>query len=73
MLDAYKKEGGDWVEYERRFLALIADRRVEQTLSRSTLESACLLCSEDKPNHCHRRLVVEYLKQKWGNLEVEHL
>ena len=73
MLDAYKKEGGDWVEYERRFLALIADRRVEQTLSPSTLESACLLCSEDTPTHCHRRLVLEYLKQKWGNLEVEHL
>jgi len=23
----------------------------------------CLLCSEDKPHHCHRRLVAEYLKE----------
>lgn len=73
MLDAYKKAGGDWSDYEKRFLALMAERRVEQTVPRSELDEACLLCSEDRPHHCHRRLVVEYLQQKWGGMEVHHL
>jgi uncharacterized protein (DUF488 family) len=73
LLDRYKKDGGDWADYERRFLSLMAERRIEQTVPRASLEGACLLCSEDKPHHCHRRLVVEYLKQSWGDLEVQHL
>src|SRR5204863_473899 len=33
-----------------------------------------LLCSEDTPEHCHRRLVLEYLNEKWGNtMNVIHL
>jgi uncharacterized protein (DUF488 family) len=73
MLDAYKKQKGDWALYERQFLALIADRRVEETVSRAVLDGGCLLCSEDTPKHCHRRLVAEYLKEKWGDVEIEHL
>lgn len=73
MLDAYKKAGGDWFDYEKRFLALMAERRIEENVPRSVVEDACLLCSEDTPRQCHRRLVVEYLQQKWGGLEVAHL
>ncbi len=73
MLDAYKKGGGDWDDYERRFLALMAERRIEEIMPRSTLDGACLLCSEDKSKQCHRRLVVEYLQRKWGDIEVAHL
>jgi len=73
LLDAYKKDGGQWAEYENRFLALMATRRIEETVPRDTVDGACLLCSEDKPHHCHRRLVAEYLKDKWGGLEILHL
>ena len=73
MLDAYKKERGDWTEYERRFLDLMATRHIEQAVAHEALDGACLPCSEDKPHHCHRRLVVEYLKEKWGDLEISHL
>lgn len=73
MLDAYKKDGGDWSDYEKRFLALMAERRIEDTVTRSVLDGACLLCSENTPKHCHRRLVVEYLQKKWGGIEVAHL
>lgn len=73
MLDAYKRDGGDWADYEKRFLALMAERRIEDTVQRSALDGACLLCSEDKPKQCHRRLVVEYLQHKWGDIEVAHL
>lgn len=73
MLDAYKKEKGSWPEYEKRFVELIASRGIETTLTRDAIDGACLLCSEDKPHHCHRRLVAEYLKEKWGNIEIVHL
>jgi uncharacterized protein (DUF488 family) len=73
MLDEYKKQGGAWTDYEKRFLDLIEKRQIEKAVSPEALDGACLLCSEDKPHHCHRRLVAEYLKQKWGNLEIRHL
>ena len=73
ILNAYKKEGGDWGVYERRFLDLIRSRRIEDKVSREMLDSACLLCSEEKPYHCHRRIVAEYLKEKWGDIEIEHI
>lgn len=73
MLDAYKKAKGAWRDYEQRFLELMTQRRIEDTVARADLEGACLLCSEDRPHHCHRRLVAEYLKEKWGGLEIVHL
>ena len=73
MLDAYKKRGHDWSEYEKQFLTLMAERHVEETVPRDLLENACLLCSEEKPVHCHRRLVAEYLNSKWGGIETVHL
>jgi len=73
MLDEYRKDREDWTTYEQRFLALIKERRVELTLSRDVIAGSCLLCSEEKPHHCHRRLVAEYLQQHWGNVEIIHL
>ncbi len=72
ILDAYKKHKRPWQEYEERFLDLMAQRRIEE-LDRESLDGGCLLCSEDKPHHCHRRLVAEYLRNKWGDVEIEHL
>ena len=73
ILDDFKKKGGDWSTYESRFLDLMRVRRVEQTVARETIADGCLLCSEDTPEHCHRRLVAEYLDQHWGGLQVTHL
>ena len=73
ILDPYKKvKNGDWQLYERQFLDLIRSRQIEN-MPREVLEGGCLLCSEEKPHHCHRRLVAEYLKEKWGNVEIEHI
>jgi uncharacterized protein (DUF488 family) len=74
MLDSYKKEKGSWEEYERRFLGLMADRKVEEKLDAGIFAvPTVLLCSEPEPDHCHRRLVLEYLQQKWSNLTIHHL
>lgn len=73
MLEGYKKNGGDWAAYEREFLALMAERRIETTVDKSLLAGACLLCSEPTPHYCHRRLVAEYLRGKWGDVDIQHL
>ncbi len=73
MLNAYKKQKEPWTDYEKKFLELMKNRRIEETIPRETVEGACLLCSEDKPHYCHRRLVAEYLNSKWGGLDIVHL
>jgi uncharacterized protein (DUF488 family) len=74
MLDNYRKRKGSWDAYERCFLALMAERKVEEKLERDSFAvPTVLLCSEPKPEHCHRRLVLEYLQQKWSNLTIHHL
>ena len=73
ILDALKKQKGDWKVYERNFLDLMAQREVEKKIKPELLQEACLLCSEHLPHHCHRRLVAEYLSAKWGGIETKHL
>jgi uncharacterized protein (DUF488 family) len=73
ILDAYKKQKGDWQTYETQFLKLMADRQVENTVPKELLDRGCLLCSEEEPHHCHRRLVAEYLAAKWGDVRITHL
>ena len=73
MLDDYKKRRGDWETYEARFLDLMRERRIEKTFPKETFVDGCLLCSEDQPHHCHRRLVAEYLNDRWGGVEIAHL
>jgi hypothetical protein len=74
MLDGYKKQKGSWEQYEKQFLALLADRKVEQRLDAGIFAvPTVLLCSEPTAEHCHRRLVLEYLQQKWFNLTIHHL
>ena len=73
ILTDYKKKTGDWETYEQRFLQLMQERQIETKISPEMLDGGCLLCSEAKPHHCHRRLVAEYLNQKWGNVSICHL
>ena len=74
ILDPFKKrKNGDWDLYERQFLDLMSQRRIEETVSRELLDGGCLLCSEETPHHCHRRLVAEYLQEKWDGVAIEHI
>jgi uncharacterized protein (DUF488 family) len=73
MLDGYKKNKGEWSVYESEFLNLMKSREIETKVSKEIISEGCLLCSEEKPEHCHRRLVAEYLQQHWGDVEIIHL
>lgn len=57
----YRKTG-DWVRFEQRYLKLLQQRQVERHIEPGWFEDgAILLCSEVKPDRCHRRLAAEYL------------
>ena len=75
ILDAYKRKGAmPWQEYEDRFLALMQARGIDTALDRRDFEKrTVLLCSEATPDQCHRRLVAEYLAERWGEVEIVHL
>jgi len=73
LLDEYRKNGQDWSAYEKAFLDLVSRRRIEDRVSEDLLDRACLLCSEETPDRCHRRLVAEYLLNALGNIEIIHL
>ncbi len=73
ILNTYRN-GGGWPGYERAFLDLLRERRVEETLDRDLFEvPTVLLCSEATPEHCHRRLVLEYLDREWDSIRAVHL
>ena len=73
ILDEYKKNKGDWSVYEEQFLELMAERNIENKMSSEIADGDCLLCSENEPLQCHRRLVAEYLNEKWSNIEIRHI
>ena len=74
MLDEYKKNGGNWETYEARFTELMIKRKIEDNISKDMVDQGCLLCSEDKPHNCHRRIVAEYFRDRWaGETKISHL
>lgn len=74
IIRAYR-ETGDWNKYEAEYTKLLAERRVAERLDKRFFKErvCCLLCSEPTPEHCHRRLIAEYLAQLWGDVEIIHL
>lgn len=74
LFDGHRKEGMSWEAFSERFLALMAERRIETALAPSDFETrTALLCSEATAERCHRRLVCEYLAGHWPELQAVHL
>ncbi len=73
ILDEYRNNEGDWAVYEQKFMELMREREIHKRVDPDLIADGCLLCSEDKPDHFHRRLVAEYLKSHWGDVEVTHI
>ena len=73
-LNEYRKTG-NWAKFEQSYLELIRQRQVERHIAPALFEDgAVLLCSEVKPDHCHRRLAAEYLAHSMlAGANIEHL
>jgi uncharacterized protein (DUF488 family) len=74
ILDEYRKSK-DWQTFEQKFQCLLHERNPAERFAQSTdgHNSVCLLCSEDKPDQCHRRLVAEFIQKQRADVEVRHL
>lgn len=73
LLDSYRKHGTDWQSYETAFISLLRERQVETSWAGLLRDSDCLLCSEESPARCHRRLVAEYLAGHRSDVEIRHI
>lgn len=73
LLDGYRKRLVDWTAYERIYLAELAARGAAEKIPAEVLADACLLCSEENPKHCHRRLAAETLAARYPEIAVTHL
>jgi uncharacterized protein (DUF488 family) len=65
----------NWGLYESKFLSLLEQRGIPETLDRNLFKEkiCCLLCSEPSSEKCHRRLVAEMLANNWIGTIVVHL
>ena len=70
---SYRAGDTDWDEYSERYVDLLSERRVEHEVEQALFDDGVLLCSEDTPERCHRRLAAEYLRRHWGDVEIIHL
>ena len=73
LLSKYRAGDLTWEIYDERYRALLKERAVEHALDPALFADGVLLCSEDTPERCHRRLAAEYLRQHWGDIEIIHL
>jgi len=74
ILKDYRKNN-DWATYEQLFETLMDQRGIPEVLDQTLFEDkvCCLLCSEDTPHKCHRRLVAERMARTWANAQIIHL
>ncbi len=64
----------DWEEYEKIYFNSIKENVDFDNLDYSIFEDSCLLCSENIPDKCHRRLLAEYIAEKLdGKVNIYHL
>lgn len=72
LLKDYRSKEVGWEEFEARYKQQIEETKAIKGLQREEFEDACLLCSEETPEKCHRRLLAEELEKQWG-VEIIHL
>jgi len=73
MLNNYKKKKITWVDYESAFIKLLEARQAHTLVTPKELDMSCLLCSEPTSEKCHRRIVAEYIKSHFQDVEIAHL
>lgn len=73
ILNGYKKKEISWPIYEKKYLDLLSQRQASEKIELDEFNMSCLLCSEPKADHCHRRLFAEYIRDTKENIIIKHL
>ena len=70
ILKDYKANRISWDEYVIQFNELMKLRKITEYIKSEYdncgYDNICLLCSEEKPIHCHRSLVAKYFSEVLG-------
>lgn len=68
ILKDYKSKKITWDEYIIQFNKLMKASKIEDYIAKEycSYDNICLLCSEEKPNKCHRSLVAGYFSDVLG-------
>jgi uncharacterized protein (DUF488 family) len=72
LLKSYRSKVITWEEFETLYKKQIEDSKALLGLNKSDFDGACLLCSEETAEKCHRRLLAEELAKLW-DVEIIHL
>lgn len=73
LLKAYQKKEVDWHQYEQEYISILEERNIFKIFGSRLMDRDCFLCSEPTPEHCHRRLLAEYLRSHNKNIRIIHL
>jgi len=71
-----KYDSEAWNDYVHKFNHEVLSKPIVtrfKNASDSFNNILCLLCSEEKADHCHRRLLAEYFQKKLPDIEIIHL
>ena len=71
LLKQYRNKQINWDEFEIEYIKKLEEYKSWDNFNIKKLESGCLLCSESKPDKCHRRILAEYLKKKYSSMSIE--
>ena len=73
-LKKYRNKSITWEQFEKKYVEIIKSNDDFNDFNYNLLKSACLLCSEDKPDKCHRRLLAELFRlNKKTKINIIHL
>jgi uncharacterized protein (DUF488 family) len=73
LLKDYRDKKVSWTQYEKEYISILDKRNILKKINFDKLDGVCLLCSEHKPDMCHRRLLAEYLQKANKEIEIIHL
>lgn len=73
LMKAFKSKEIGWEKYVETYSGLLSEKDPVGLVKMQEGENICLLCSEDSPKHCHRRLLAEYLVKHMEGAEIQHL
>lgn len=73
LLSRYRREEINWDEYAREYNSLIKGRNLFTKYNSEYFTDSILLCSENSPKFCHRRVFAEILKELFQDIEIFHL
>jgi len=68
-----KKQKMTFADYTACFLKLLEERKAIEPLVGKNLDKYCYLCSEGEATECHRRLVVEAIRNGDKDIQIIHL